>query len=109
MTLPREPASLPAAVRRFRPRCPGCHPAEIGSEGVRPCSYYDCPGLPAELHVTCDKCMYDFALGDGQVKCDHSTCETALRLRANVPIYRAWVQMIRSEMQESASPASHNA
>ncbi|MEX1207659.1 MAG: hypothetical protein WEE36_03500 [Acidimicrobiia bacterium] len=95
----RDPDSvlLSETVRAFRPRCPGCEPAEMGAAGVRPCSYYDCPGLPAELKVTCEKCMYDFATDDGQVKCDHTTCETALRLKANVPIYEAWVEMVQRE------------
>lgn len=86
---------LPPSVRDFRPRCPGCHPDTI-LDG-RPCSYYDCPGLPAELHVTCDQCLYDFSAAEGQIKCDHATCPTAARLRANVPVYRAWVAMLREE------------
>lgn len=89
---------LPPAVRAYRPRCPGCDPTTVTAAESRPCSYYDCPGLPAELHVTCDKCMYDFAAAEGQVKCDHQTCETAARLKANIPIYRAWVAMLREEM-----------
>jgi hypothetical protein len=92
-------ASLPPVVRRFRPQCPGCTPARLSAEGARPCSHYDCPGLPAELRVTCDLCLFDFAAGDGQVKCDHDTCPTALRLRANVPVYRAWVEMIVAEAE----------
>lgn len=82
---------LPPAVRTFRPTCPGCVPTR---PDTRPCSFYDCPGLPQELEVTCELCMYDFAADDGQVKCDHSTCPTALRLRANVPIYRAWLDLL---------------
>jgi len=97
---------LPPTVRRFRPRCPGCTPVALTSAGVRPCSYYDCPGLPPELHVTCDVCMFDFVLGDGQVKCDHTTCPTAIRLKANVPIYQAWVQMILAEKDEAPRPGA---
>jgi len=107
MTNPSEVPALPEAVRKFRPRCPGCNPAVIGTAGSRPCSYYDCPGLPAELHVTCDRCMYDFAANDGQIKCDHATCETAARLKANLPIYRAWVEMVRAEALETQA-ASHS-
>ncbi len=88
------PVPLPPEVRAFRPRCPGCTPEKIAVPGARPCSFYDCPGLPAELEVTCDLCMYDFARDDGQLKCDHATCPTAVRLRANVPVYRAWLEMI---------------
>jgi len=80
---------LPLAVRSFRPKCPGCNP---NAAGARPCSFYDCPGLPTELRVTCDLCMYDFVADSGQVKCDHTTCETALRLKANVSTYEAWLE-----------------
>lgn len=93
-------ALLPDSVRNFRPRCPGCHPSNLASPGYRPCSFYDCPGLPAELRVTCDLCLYDFAADEGQVKCDHATCPTAARLRANVPTYRAWVTMLLDEMRD---------
>ncbi len=106
MTNPIDVSDLPEAVRTFRPRCPGCESSVIGTAGARPCSYYDCPGLPAELHVTCDVCMFDFAANDGQVKCDHTTCETAARLKANVPIYRTWVEMVVAEAREADS-ASH--
>jgi hypothetical protein len=91
---------LPPAVRAYRPRCPGCDPTTVTSGSTRPCSYYDCPGLPDELRVTCDTCMYDFAAEDGQVKCDHATCETARRLASNVPVYRAWVALVRSEIEQ---------
>lgn len=97
--------ALPQAVRDFRPRCPGCTPAKATADGARPCSFYDCPGLPAELRVTCDLCMYDFSVHDGQPKCDHSLCETALRLQANVETYRKWVQLLKDEAAASASGA----
>ncbi len=84
-------ATLPAAVLAFRPTCPGCTPRQLVEPGAKPCSAYDCPGLPGELQVTCPVCMYDFAADDGLVKCDHSTCEAAIRLRGNVPTYRKWL------------------
>ena len=90
-------SALPQDVRNFRPGCPGCTPQKATAEGARPCSYYDCPGLPAELQVTCNLCMYDFSVHDGQPKCDHNTCETALRLQANVETYRVWVQLLKDE------------
>lgn len=98
-----EDINLPRAVMDFRPRCPGCTPAQATAEGARPCSFYDCPGLPAELQVTCNLCMYDFAADEGQPTCDHSTCTTALRLRGNVETYRKWVQLL---MDEAATPAA---
>lgn len=88
---------LPRNVRDYRPRCPGCSPAVLTDMNVRPCSFYDCPGLPEELEVTCDMCMYDFAAQDGQPTCDHSTCATALRLQEHVPIYRAWLELLADE------------
>lgn len=94
---PTRYADLPAAVRDFRPQCPGCTPDVATREDARPCSFYDCPGLPAELRVTCNTCMYDFAAEDGQVTCDHDTCETARWLRGNVATYRSWVEMLREE------------
>ena len=90
-------STLSQTVRQFRPGCPGCTPDVTTAVDARPCSFYDCPGLPAELHVTCDLCMYDFAAQDGQPSCDHSTCETALRLRANVETYRKWIQLLKDE------------
>ncbi|MDH3752896.1 MAG: hypothetical protein OEU32_03400, partial [Acidimicrobiia bacterium] len=80
--------ALSRAVREFRPTCPGCNPAAVTAEEARPCSFYDCPGLPSELEVTCNTCMFDFAAQDGQPSCDHTTCETALRLQRNVDTYR---------------------
>jgi hypothetical protein len=92
-----EHASLPRSVSEFRPRCPGCTPQTISAAGARPCSFYDCPGLPKELEVTCDTCMFDFASQDGQPKCDHSTCEDALRLKKNVATYQRWVRLLAEE------------
>jgi hypothetical protein len=89
--------SLPRSVREFRPGCPGCTPDVVTAEGSRPCSHYDCPGLPKELQVTCNTCMYDFVVDDGQPNCDQTTCETALRLKANVETYKAWVEFLRAE------------
>lgn len=88
--------TLPDSVKAFRPSCPGCSPRVVSEEAAKPCSAYDCPGLPSELKVTCDLCMYDFANEDGQIKCDHATCESARRLRGNVATYRAWLDYISS-------------
>lgn len=88
---------LPPEVLDFRPMCPGCSPDALAGDDARPCSYYDCPGLPPELEVTCDLCMYDFVADDGQVSCDHATCPTALRLAGNVETYRRWVEMLMAE------------
>jgi hypothetical protein len=97
-----EYSALPRSVQEFRPRCPGCSPDKVTAEGGTPCSFYDCPGIPSELQVTCEMCLYDFAAIEGQVKCDHRSCETAKRLQKNVPTYRAWVAMIRAEFAGQA-------
>lgn len=89
--------ALPPAVRDFRPQCPGCTPDNVTAAEARPCSHYDCPGLPPDLKVTCDTCMFDFAAQDGQPTCDHRTCDTALRLQKNVETYRLWVQVLVHE------------
>lgn len=86
--------TLPEAVQAFRPNCPGCSPQKLALEAALPCSAFDCPGLPDELKVTCDTCMYDFAHQDGQIKCDHATCETAQVLKANVATYQTWLEHI---------------
>jgi len=93
-------AALPADVSEFRPNCPGCTPERLTGPGATPCSFYDCPGLPKNLEVTCDMCMYDFAADDGQIRCDHDSCETARRLKANVETYRAWVALIEAEFAQ---------
>ncbi len=93
---------LPEVVRNFRPKCPGCTPRKVTEPGARPCSFYDCPGLPKELEVACNICVYDFAAEEGQVKCDHDQCETALRLKGNVETYRAWVRLIEEELTPHA-------
>ena len=88
---------LPEDVRDFRPECPNCNPQIVLDPAARPCSFYDCPGLPPQLQVTCNVCVYDFAADEGTARCDHDTCETALHLKANVPIYRAWVRLLQEE------------
>ena len=89
--------TLPKVVRDFRPTCPGCTPETVTAPDARPCSYYECPGLPKDLEVTCNTCMFDFVAQDGQVQCDHDTCDTALRLKGNVERYKTWVRLIREE------------
>ena len=94
---------LPESVREFQPGCPGCSPGTVSAEGARPCSHYDCPGLPVELQVTCNKCMYDFAASDGQPMCDHTTCEDAIRLTGTVETYRQWVARLAAGAGGSGS------
>jgi len=82
-------AGLPVRVRRFR-TCPDCSFDWATGEGVRACSYYTCPYLPAELALTCDFCGFNFASGDGQERCDRRTCQRAVTLRHNVRTHRLW-------------------
>jgi hypothetical protein len=94
--------SLPGEVRSFRPHCPSCSVDVVLRSSSRPCSFYDCPGLPSQLEVTCKTCVFDFYIDEGTVRCDHDTCETARRLRANVPTYRAWLRLLEAERDASA-------
>lgn len=89
--------ALPAEVLSFRPRCPNCTIDVLLEPSSRTCSFYNCPRLPSQLQVTCPLCVYDFFADDGTAKCDHTTCETARRLKANVPIYRAWLRLLEQE------------
>lgn len=93
---------LPDEVRDFRPRCPNCSPQVVLTDSSRPCSTYDCPGLPRQLEVTCRICVYDFSIDEGTVRCDHDTCDTALRLKGNVPTYRAWLRLLAEERDQRA-------
>lgn len=97
---------LPEEVRRFRPRCPNCSPDVVLEPSSRPCSFYDCPGLPTRLKVTCDICMFDFSIGEGTVKCDHATCPTAQTLKANVPVYRGWLRLLVDERRPTTLASS---
>ena len=81
---------------RWIPTCQGCTVVKVTAEGARPCSFYDCPKLPKELEVVCEKCAYDFsANGTGTLKCDHGKCSTAARLIANVPGYKEWLKWLK--------------
>ena len=79
------------------PNALGALQTKVIEPGARPCSFFDCSGLPKELEVTCSICVYDFAADDGQVKCDHDTCETAVRLKKNVETYKTWLRLIEAE------------
>lgn len=93
-------AELPAAVQEFRPKCPGCTPAKVTTPDALPCSFYNCPGLPSELEVVCKVCVYNFASDDGTDKCDHSTCETAIRLKETSPP-TTWIHLLETEAAEA--------
>lgn len=97
---------LSRSVREFRPPCPGCTLQLIIAGDAKPCSFYDCPGLPDDLKVTCDSCLFDFVANDGQVKCDHDNCGTALRLKGNVKTYFAWIEVLKADERAGAHSAA---
>ena len=73
-------------------QCPGCgYNLETG-EGVRSCSWGDCPYLPGELDVFCPNCRFNFMTGEGNALCGHeSTCEFGAEARSHVLNLQTWV------------------
>ncbi|HTG46866.1 MAG TPA: hypothetical protein VK646_04350 [Actinomycetota bacterium] len=72
-------------------KCPGCG-FDIGTgEGQRSCHWVDCPYMPEELNVYCDRCRFNFYTGEGNPPCDDPyTCEEAPVPLAHVENYRRW-------------------
>jgi len=59
-------------------QCPGCGFDIFTGEGVRSCSWGECPYLPEELNVVCDSCMFNFFTMEGNPPCeDPMKCEHA--------------------------------
>jgi hypothetical protein len=59
-------------------QCPGCSYDFITGEGIRNCSWYECPYLPEEYKVFCPECNYNFATGEGRSGCtDPPSCDWA--------------------------------
>ena len=46
-------------------QCPGCGFNLATGEGVRSCSWGDCPYLPLELDVYCPNCRYNLMTREG--------------------------------------------
>ena len=60
-------------------QCPGCGFDIRTGDGVRSCSWGDCPYLPEELDVFCPDCRFNFFTMEGNPPCeDPVTCEHAL-------------------------------
>jgi hypothetical protein len=51
-------------------QCPGCSYDFVTGEGIRNCSWYECPYLPEDYKVFCPECNYNFATGEGNPRCD---------------------------------------
>lgn len=82
-----------ARWEEFR-QCPGCKWNPATDEGIRNCSYYDCPYLPAELDVYCPNCRFDFYTLDGNPSCeDPSTCSPGEESRSHVPNVHRWLEV----------------
>lgn len=77
-------------------KCPGCG-FDFGSgEGERSCSWGDCPYLPEELNVFCDRCRFNFFTMEGNPPCeDPLTCLDAAEPRSHVENLRVWEGNLR--------------
>ncbi len=51
-------------------KCPGCGFDLATGEGVRSCSWGDCPYLPEDLNVYCDDCRFNLFTMEGNPSCD---------------------------------------
>jgi hypothetical protein len=59
-------------------QCPGCGYDIFTGEGVRSCSWGECPYLPVELDVFCPWCRFNFFTMEGNPSCaDPLACEHA--------------------------------
>lgn len=57
-------------------QCSGCSYDFVTGDGVRRCSWYECPYLPQDFKVICPDCDYNFATGEGEMRCsDPPTCD----------------------------------
>ncbi|MFA5892050.1 MAG: hypothetical protein WDA27_14040 [Actinomycetota bacterium] len=70
-------------------QCPGCGYDVITGEGVRGCSWYECPYLPEDFKVHCPVCDFNFATGEGQPHCENTdACEWASEGKRHAEIVR---------------------
>ena len=73
-------------------QCPGCGLDFGTGEGVRSCSWGDCPYLPLELDVFCPDCRYNYMTKEGNPPCGHPrTCDHGIEARANVENLTRWI------------------
>lgn len=93
--MPPEPnITLSDRARSFQV-CEHCTYDFRTGEGLRSCSYGECPYLPDELDVWCPTCLYNFLLDDGNPACgdppdcDFATEEAPLRVAA----MRQWLAL----------------
>jgi hypothetical protein len=71
--------------------CPGCGYDPGTGEGDRSCHYGDCPYVPEELNVFCDRCRFNFVTLEGNPPCeDPMTCEHGVEARAHVGNVERW-------------------
>jgi hypothetical protein len=87
-----EEATAMARWEGFR-QCPGCGFDLRTGEGVRSCSWGDCPYLPEELDVYCPDCRFNFFTMEGNPPCeDPMTCAAGAEPRAHVGNLRTWLE-----------------
>jgi hypothetical protein len=74
-------------------QCPGCGFDLRTGEGVRSCSWGDCPYLPEELDVYCPDCRFNFFTMEGNPPCeDPMTCAHGAEPRQHVGNLRTWLE-----------------
>jgi len=65
--------------------CPGAGSTSSPAEGVRSCSWGDCPYLPEELDVFCSECRFNFFTMEGNPPCeDEMACDHGAEARSHV-------------------------
>jgi hypothetical protein len=79
-------------------KCPGCGFDFVSGEGERSCSWGDCPYLPEELNIFCDRCRFNFFTMEGNPPCeDPLTCSDAAEPRSHVENLRVWEARVGGE------------
>jgi hypothetical protein len=74
----------------FRP-CPQCGYDFGTDEGEMACSWVQCPYMPEELDVFCDRCRFNFYTMEGNPSCaDPMTCDLSIEPIAHAANMREW-------------------
>ena len=72
-------------------KCQGCGYDLATGEGVRSCSWGDCPSLPEELNVFCPDCRFNFYTMEGNPPCeDQLACSHSAEPLAHVANMLHW-------------------
>jgi hypothetical protein len=75
-------------------RCQGCGLDFATGEGVRACSWGECPYLPEQLDVFCAYCRFNFFTMEGNRTCEEpAECQHAVEPMAHVENVRRWSEL----------------